>query len=146
MTRFVMTIPQAVNLVLSATNMMHGHEIFVLKMPAVRLIDLVKAAVNYYAPVFGKKPSDIKIKTIGKRAGEKIHEKLLADYEIPRALESGEMYILTPHEEVARSRYKEHYPATPVKVENKNFSSQHAPKLTELQLEAMIKEADVHQI
>ncbi|KKT57822.1 MAG: Polysaccharide biosynthesis protein CapD [Candidatus Giovannonibacteria bacterium GW2011_GWC2_44_9] len=146
MTRFVMTVPQAVNLILSATNMMRGHEIFVLKMPAIRLVDLIKAAVNYYAPIFGKKSSDIKIKTIGRRAGEKIHEKLLADYEVPRALESGEMYILTPHETVARSQYKEHYLAAQVKVGSKALSSQYAPKLSKIQLEAMIKEADAHQI
>jgi len=110
MTRFVMTIPQAAGLVLSATNIMRGHEIFVLKMPAVRLVDLVKTAVKYYAPQFGKNYSAIKIRTIGKRAGEKIHEKLLADHEVARALETKDMYILTPHQHVV-GQYKAHYPA-----------------------------------
>src|SRR3989344_5969175 len=145
MTRFVMTIPQAAGLVLSATNIMRGHEIFVLKMPAVRLVDLVKTAVKYYAPQFGKNYSAIKIRTIGKRAGEKIHEKLLADHEVARALETKDMYILTPHEKVVKTEYKEKYPARPVATGSKNFSSEFAPRLSSAELLALIKEADVHQ-
>lgn len=145
MTRFVMTIPQAADLVLSATNIMHGHEIFVLKMPAVRLGDLVKTAVKYYAPQFNKDPAEIKIRKDGKRAGEKIHEKLLADHEIARALETKDMYILTPHERIIKTEYKEKYPAKPVKAGSKVFSSEFAPKLSSTELFALIKEADVHQ-
>src|SRR3989344_3332170 len=84
MTRFIMTVPQAASLVLRATNIMRGQEVFVLKMPAVRLTDLIKTAVAYYAPLCGKKPADIKVNVAGRRDGEKIHEKLLADHEIPR--------------------------------------------------------------
>ena len=145
MTRFVMTIPQAANLVLVATKMMRGQEIFVLKMPAVHLVDLIKTAVKYYAPLFDKKPSDVKINTLGKRAGEKIHEKLLADYEFPRALETKDMYILTPHQHVV-GQYKAHYPASPVKSGIQAFSSQYATKLTQSQLMDMIKAAESHQI
>lgn len=145
MTRFVMTIPQAASLVLSATNLMRGQEVFVLKMPAVRLSDLAKAAVKHYAPILGKKTSEVKIKIIGKRAGEKTHEKLLADYELPRALETKDMYILTPHETVAYSDYKEKYAARPIKIGNKAFSSEHAPKLPESKLAALVREADIHQ-
>ncbi|OGF64183.1 hypothetical protein A2661_00355 [Candidatus Giovannonibacteria bacterium RIFCSPHIGHO2_01_FULL_45_24] len=146
MTRFVMTIPQAASLVLSATNLMRGQEVFVLKMPAVRLADLAKAAVKHYAPMFGKKSSEIKIKIVGRRAGEKIHEKLLADHELPRAFETKDMYILTPHEKVVGEEYKEKYPAKLIAAGNKSFSSEFAPKLSEDRLSALIKEADSHQI
>lgn len=146
MTRFVMTILQAVGLVLRATNMMRGQEIFVLKMPAVRLTDLIKTAVAYYAPLCGKKPADIKINVAGRRDGEKIHEKLLADYEIPRVLEMENMYILTPHQKIVMDEYKERYQAKQLKVSSKNFSSEFAPKLSKTKLLELIKEADVHQI
>ncbi len=146
MTRFVMTVPQAAGLVLRATNLMRGQEIFVLKMPAVRLTDLIKTAVAYYAPLCGKKSADIKINVAGRRDGEKIHEKLLADYEIPRVLEMEDMYILTPHQKVARDEYQARYPAKPLKAGSKNFSSEFAPKLSQAKLLELIKEADVRQI
>ena len=146
MTRFVMTIPQAAGLVLRATNMMRGQEIFVLKMPAVRLIDLIKTAVGYYAPLFGKTPKEIKINVVGKRDGEKMHEKLLADYETHRVLETDNMYILTPHQKVRSIEYKEKYSAKPAASGERNFSSESASKLSKTKLLALIKEADAHQI
>src|SRR3989344_5675552 len=123
MTRVVMTVPQAASLVLRATNIMRGQEVFVLKMPAVRLTDLIKTAVAYYAPLCGKKPADIKVNVAGRRDGEKIHEKLLADHEIPRVLEMEDMYILTPHQKVLKDEYGARYPAKPLKVSSENFSS-----------------------
>ncbi|QQG42910.1 MAG: SDR family NAD(P)-dependent oxidoreductase [Candidatus Giovannonibacteria bacterium] len=146
MTRFVMTIPQAANLVLEAAGLMRRQEIFVLKMPAVKVLDLVKTAVRHYAPLFGKKERDIKVNIIGRRAGEKIHEKLLADHELPRAFETKDMYILTPHEKVVGKEYKEKYPAKLIAAENKSFSSEFAPKLSEDRLSALVKEADSRQI
>ena len=143
MTRFVMTIPQAANLVLAVTKMMRGQEVFVLKMPAARLLDLAQAAVNYYAPIFGKNPSDIKVKIIGKRAGEKIHEKLLADYETPRALETKDMYILIPHEKgIVRENYNKNYSAAPALLNSRKFSSEFAPKLSPAALARLIKEIE----
>ncbi len=141
MTRFIMTIPQAVDLVLGAARISEGHEIFVLKMPSVRVGDLVDAAVEYYAPFFGKKPKDIKIETIGKRNGEKDHERLLADHELPQVLETKSMYIITPHKNFAVPEYKGAYRGT-TRVGGRKFLSQYATKLSRRQLLAMIKEAD----
>ncbi len=147
MTRYVMTIPQAARLVLSATKLMRGQEIFVLKMPAVHIGDFVKTAVAFYAPLLGKDPEQIKIKVIGRRDGEKLHEKLLADYEIPRALETGDMYILTPHEKTMWDTYKEvKYPARAVHTKTGSFSSEHAEKLSKEAISKLIKEADIRQI
>ncbi|MSU55756.1 MAG: SDR family NAD(P)-dependent oxidoreductase [Candidatus Taylorbacteria bacterium] len=141
MTRFFMTIPQAVALVLEAARGGKGQEVFVLKMPAARLGDLVKAAISYYSPLFGKKPSDVKTRIIGKRKGERMHEKLLAEYEIPLALETKTMYILTPHGD-AFAEYEATYPASPVRIRDKGFSSEFARKLSGKELLALIKEAD----
>src|SRR3989344_797548 len=74
MTRFVMTVPQAVSLVLRAAELMKGQEIFVLKMPAVKIGDLIRAAVHYYTALVGKIASQIEIRTVGYRSGEKKHE------------------------------------------------------------------------
>lgn len=141
MTRFVMTIPQAVNLVLSAAAMSRGQEIFILKMPAAKLGNLVKAAIEYYAPLAGKRPSDIKIQNIGRRDGEKDHESLLANHEISRVLETKDMYILTPYEKVGNMEYEKIYPgAAKIRRSSKGFLSEHAPKLSQSKLTLVIKE------
>lgn len=144
MTRFVMSIPQAASLVLRAANLCQGQEIFVLKMPSVHLDELIKTAIDYFAPLFGKKPSDIKITTIGKREGEKMHEKYLAEHEVRGLLETEDMYILTPHQKVFSPKYKAKYPVTFITAKAKSFSSEHAPKLSSSKLLQLIKEADVH--
>ena len=110
MTRFIMTIPQAVNLVLNSASLSRGQEIFVLKMPSVKIGELARAAIEYYAPLAGKKPSQIKIKYIGKRDSEKQHEKLLASHELGHVLDTGSMYILTPHEKIGELEYSKAYP------------------------------------
>ncbi len=145
MTRFVMTIPQAVDLVLSAAKMTQGHEIFVLKMPSVRIGDLVNAAVEYYATLSNKKVKDIKVEHIGKRDGEKMHERLLADHELSSVLETDKMYILTPHKNFATAEYTAMYPgAKPVLAPK--FSSEHAIKLSKIELGSMIKEVDANYV
>ncbi len=145
MTRFVMTIPQAVDLVLTAAKMTKGHEIFVLKMPSVRIGDLVSAAVNYFAPLINKKSKDIKIENIGKRKGEKQHEDLLASHEFDHALETDKMYILTPHKNFGVKEYAAMYPGAR-SARDQKFSSEHAIKLSASQLESMIKEVDLNLV
>lgn len=96
MTRFTMSIPQAVQLVFKATKIMKNREIFVLKMPVLTLEDLANAVVE----VFKKKNNaeqDIPIKIIGKKGGERLHEKLLTADESEGALELNDMFIILPN-------------------------------------------------
>jgi FlaA1/EpsC-like NDP-sugar epimerase len=141
MTRFFMTIPEAVSLVLDAAVLGKGQEVFVLKMPAARLRDVIKAGIAHFAPKFGKKPSEVAVNIIGKRKGEKMHEKLLADHEVESALETRRMYILTPSS-AAFSEYTATYPAFPARKNGGGFSSQFARKLTLKELQGRIEEAD----
>jgi FlaA1/EpsC-like NDP-sugar epimerase len=96
MTRFMMLIPEAALLVLKASLLSQGGEIFILKMPVVNLLDLVQAAIDHYAPRFGKKPGSIKIRMIGMRPGERLHETLLTDEEVATTVENKEMFIVLP--------------------------------------------------
>lgn len=72
MTRFMMSQENAINLVLEACKLMRGGEIFVLKMPSIKMMDLANLFNKKYYP--GKK---IGIKIVGERVGEKKHEELL---------------------------------------------------------------------
>lgn len=140
MTRFVMSIRDAVRLVLAAAILTEGHEIFVLKMPAVRIGDLVDAAVEYYTPLFGKKPADIKIKISGSRIGEKKHEQLLADCEAKRVAETKDMFVLPPRQGVLGYNRKVAY--TQTNIASGNISSEHARRLTREEILELIKGAD----
>lgn len=94
MTRFMMSIPQAVNLVFKATKMARGGEIFIFKMPVVKLGDLAQVMVEILAPRYGYKPEDIQITTIGIRNGEKMYEHLMNLEESLYAYETDDMYIV----------------------------------------------------
>ena len=98
MTRFLMTIADAVGLVLEAGAVAEGGEVFILKMPAVRVGDLIQAIVDVAAPRCGKDPASIRTSPIGIRAGEKMDEELLTSEEIRRTVDRGAMFaVLPPH-------------------------------------------------
>ena len=101
MSRFVMSVSDAVKLVLEATFMMKGGEVFVLKMKAVRIIDLLKAIIDLVAHKFGY-DNNYKIKKIGIRPGEKLYEELMSEEEASRSLELEKMFVILP-------RFKDFY-------------------------------------
>jgi FlaA1/EpsC-like NDP-sugar epimerase len=96
MTRFMMSIDNTINLVFKATLMAKGGEIFILKMPVLKISDLVDVAIKKYAEKYGHKPSEIKKKTIGVRPGEKIYEELMTETEAKNAFETKELLIVPP--------------------------------------------------
>ncbi|WP_296883107.1 UDP-N-acetylglucosamine 4,6-dehydratase family protein [uncultured Methanobrevibacter sp.] len=98
MTRFIMNIYQAAKLILQAGSLSQGGEIFILKMPAFKLHDLVDAMIEFYAPVYGYNPEDIDVKIIGKRPGEKLYEELMTSDEMLSAYDNGDLFII--HDEL----------------------------------------------
>ena len=94
MTRYLMPVSDAVMLCLRAMERMEGGEVFILKMPRVRVGDLVEVLVEACAPAFGYTPSEIQIDYIGSRPGEKRDEVLMTAYEAERAIELSDMYVV----------------------------------------------------
>jgi len=86
MTRFMMSLDQAVDLVLFAFENGQSGDIFVQKAPAAT----VELLANTMKNILGK--SDHKIKTIGTRHGEKLYETLLTKEEMVKAIDMGEYY------------------------------------------------------
>ena len=93
-TRYFMTIPEAVSLVIEAGSMAKGGEIFVLDMgEPVKISDLAKKLIT----LSGLEPDvDIKIKYTGLRPGEKLYEELLMAQEGLRKTENNKIFIEPP--------------------------------------------------
>ena len=85
MTRFWITLNHAVEFVLKSFERMQGGEIFVPKIPSIKLLDLVKAM----APKFNHK-------IIGIRPGEKLHEKMCSKQEAHLTLDFKDHYVIKP--------------------------------------------------
>ncbi len=96
MTRFVMTISDAVEMVLAVTEISKGGEVFVTKMPTVSIQDLAEVMIEIYAEQFGHKAKDIEIIEIGNRPGEKDYEELLNIEEIRRTIELENYFCILP--------------------------------------------------
>ncbi len=98
-TRFVMEIPDAVKLIINATEYAQGGETFILKMKAFKLGDLVDVILNRIAPRLSIRKEDIEVKVIGLVPGEKLHEDLINDAESTRIYELDDMYVVLPDDE-----------------------------------------------
>ena len=96
MTRFMMSIKNTIDLVFKATLLSTGGEIFILKMPVVRLEDLADVAVEHYAKKYGFKKDEITINILGPRPGEKMYEELMTETEAKKAFETETMLIIPP--------------------------------------------------
>jgi len=96
MTRFIMTKQEAVGMVLDSVSLIRGGEVVVTKMPTIKIKDLAQVMVEELAPQFNFRPSDIEIKVIGPRQGEKFYEELMNEEEIRRAVELTNCFIIIP--------------------------------------------------
>lgn len=94
-TRFLMTIEDAVGLILKATGLAVGEDVFILKMKAFKLSDLIEVLVSEVGRQAGLDPDRIEVKETGLLNGEKLHEELATLEELAHASELVDMYVLT---------------------------------------------------
>ena len=92
MERFIMTVPQAVALTLRAGAEAEGGEVFILKMPAVKITDLAEVLID----MVGGANGPIEMKNVGRRPGEKTYEELLTPDESAYTEERENMFVLKP--------------------------------------------------
>lgn len=99
MTRFWIALSDAVSFVISRLGDMVGGEVFVPRLPSMRVVDLATVIAPH---------TDIKI--IGIRPGEKIHEMLISIDEVRRAFDSThDFYIILPiHEKSVHAHWRKH--------------------------------------
>ena len=85
MTRFWITLDQGVRFVLRALEQMHGGELFIPKIPSMRVTDLAAAL----AP-------DARLEVVGIRPGEKLHEEMISVEDARRTVDAGDFYVMQP--------------------------------------------------
>jgi len=90
MTRFVMSVEEAVELVLNSVIEAKGGEVFVTKMPVMRIKDLAVAMIEELCP------EGVEITKIGSKPGEKLYEELMSDEETRRTIELDQFFSVLP--------------------------------------------------
>src|SRR6056297_1150470 len=96
MTRFIMSIREAVQLVIDSAALARGGEVFVTKMPVIRIKDLAGVMVEELAPLYGHDPNQIGIENIGSKPGEKLYEELMTGEETRRSIELPRYFSICP--------------------------------------------------
>ncbi|MBF0146491.1 MAG: polysaccharide biosynthesis protein [Magnetococcales bacterium] len=96
MTRFIMSIEESVRLVLAAAKVAKGGEVFVTKMPTVRVIDLARVLIDMLAARYSHDSKNIEIVEIGVKPGEKLYEELMTSEEANRTIELEHLYAILP--------------------------------------------------
>jgi UDP-N-acetylglucosamine 4,6-dehydratase/5-epimerase len=85
MTRFLITLNQSIDFVLSSLDIMNGGEIFIPKIPSMRITDIAKCL-----------SPDLPIEITGIRPGEKLHEVMVTEDDARTTFDAGDRYIIQP--------------------------------------------------
>jgi UDP-N-acetylglucosamine 4,6-dehydratase/5-epimerase len=130
MSRFIMHIPESADLILMAGHMAEGNEIFILKMPAVNVVDLAEVMIEDLASEYGYEPEEIEMKIIGKRFGEKMYEELVTEEESLYVEDKGNLFILNYENEINSSI-------------NFNYNSDSVEKLSKEEIRMKLKKQNL---
>ena len=127
MTRFIMSISDASKMILKVTKIAKDGEIFILKMPSVKIEELARGMLQVFEKKFSNHEINNKIKILKSRERERFHEFLITNEELPYCHDIGQMYKIS-------------------KIENKKLisinelSSETSKKISKKELEKIINE------
>ena len=127
MTRFIMSISDASKMILKVTKIAKDGEIFILKMPSVKIEELARGMLQVFEKKFFSHKINNKIKILKSRERERFHEFLITNEELPYCHDIGQMYKIS-------------------KIENKKLisinelSSETSKKISKKELEKIINE------
>jgi len=96
MTRFIMSLADAVRLVIESAVLGGPGDVLITKMPAIRISDLAAVMVREYAPLCGRRAQDIEVKIVGQKPGEKLYEELMNEEETRRSFELDRYFVVRP--------------------------------------------------
>ena len=126
MTRFIMSISEAASMILKVTKILKDGEIYILKMPSIRIEDLAKGMLHVYGSRFPDYRNTSSLK-ITKPRGERFHELLITNEEMPFCHDIGDMYKISKTENKKQ-------------LQRKEFSSETASRISQSKLHKTINE------
>ena len=138
MTRFIMSLQRAAQLVLEGAVLARGGEVIVTKMQVISIMDLAQVMIEVLAPYYGHDPAKVEIKLIGSKPGEKMYEELLSYDELNRSLELKKMFVVLP---AFRAIYREidyTYPDTTGQPINRPYNSSLEPAISQVEIKKFL--------
>lgn len=127
MTRFIMSISEAASMILKVTKIAKDGEIFILKMPSIKIVDLAKGMLHVFKKRFPKSEIHEQIKILKSRERERFHEFLITTEELPFCHDVDDMYKISKNINKKELKIKE-------------FSSETAQKIKQEKLHEIIGE------
>ncbi len=143
MTRFVMSLDEAVSLVLEAGVMGVGGEIVVGKMRAIDVRTLAEVMIEALAPSYGLEKEAIAITEIGPREGEKFYEELMSPEEVRRSLELEKHHVILPPFFGLYPKIQEKYGSFELGEYSRPYNSDNEIKLTKKELTKYLEASDL---
>ena len=95
MTRFIMSVSEAVKLIVGAASIAKGGEVIVTKMPVIRIQDLATAMIKLFKSN-SNLTDNVEVSFIGAKPGEKLYEELMNDEELRRSWDVGNYFVVLP--------------------------------------------------
>lgn len=141
MTRFVMSISEAVELVLGSVGLARGGEVFITKMPVISIQDLAKVMVEQLAGSYGHDPKSIRVEITGPRPGEKMYEELLNTEETRRTIELKKYFVIQPAFAQMYSRIQYDYADVVNRRVEHAYISADEPRLSRDEIALMLRRA-----
>ena len=140
MTRFIMSIQEAVRLVIDSAHMAKGGEVFVTKMPVIRIADLAEVMIHELAPVYGHVAENMDVDIIGFKPGEKLYEELMNQEETRRARELQRYFVVLPAFTSLYRNIPYEYPDIVSEQVAKPYNSESERPLSKRQLAKFLRE------
>lgn len=134
MTRFIMSKKEAAKLVLDSLALMQGGEVYITKMPVIKIVNLAHAMIEIYKErAIISKDHDYPIKIIGPKPGEKMYEELMTEEEANRSYETNDFFVVRP------IYYRDNFTLN----EKLNFKAKHLTKIYNSKLETSFTTQEV---
>lgn len=132
MTRFLLSLEDAIDLVMVAIQKGEQGDLFIRKAPAARMDDLTQAMIN----IFGSKS---KVNIVGVRAGEKIHEALATQQELSRSEDLGDYFRIKSETSL---EYDNFFLRGAIAKFDSDFTSENTKRLNVKEVEKLLKSLD----
>lgn len=140
MSRFIMSIQDAVRLVIESTLIARGGEVFITKMPVINIKLLADVMIEELAPLFGFRTQDIRIQQIGTKPGEKMYEELMNVEETRRAWELDRYFVVHPAFDWVYCNGSYTYPDVLSEVVENPYNSSNEKPLSKDELTTFLKD------